>query len=552
MYVPGMGRPQLTIIGLDAATFDVIDPMLGAGELPNLARSFQNGSRGVLRSTTHPLTTQAWTTMLTGVNAGRHGMWDFTERDETGYHLRLVNGSFRRAPAIWERLSASGRRVGVINVPFTWPAQEVNGFFVAGLDAAAREYRMTYPESVATEMRRRYGTLRFDHAPPLDDAGYVDAGKMRSAIEQKLDCALWLAERFDPELLLVVFMAADHMQHYGWIEWEERGLESRVAEVYRALDGAVGRFLEYVGPDHDVMIVSDHGAGRMKGVVNINAWLAEHGWLTYADGARRMHGREAARMLLYNLFEQRRRLPQGLRNFAKQHAPGLRERAYELREFTAIDFTRTRAFAYGNMGNVVINVRGRERDGTVEPGAEYDELCAEISAKALELTDPETGERLVTAVHRRADLFEGPEIEKIPDLIVEFAQYAWAGKGNLMKRTPTMWDEITMPDSGNDHYIGTHRHEGIIALTGPSVAGGVTLAANIDDVAPTAMYLLDEQIPTDFEGRLLEEAIDPTVLDARPPEYAEAALVAVQSQQTYDAEHLGEVEGRLRDLGYIE
>jgi len=254
---------------------------------------------------------------------------------------------------------------------------------------------------------------------------------------------------------------------------------------------------------------------------------------------------------LYKLFEQRRRLPQGLRNFAKQRAPKLRERAYELREFTAIDFKRTRSFAYGNMGNVVINVRGREKDGTVEPGQEYDELCAAIAKEALELTD-QTGARMITAVHRRDDLFEGPQIEKLPDLIFEFDQYAWAGKGNLMKRTPTIWDEIKMPDSGHDHYIGTHRHEGIVAFAGPSAARGEIVGANIEDVAATAMYLLGESIPVEFEGRLLEEAIDPTRLTTQPPDYGEAARVELQAAQSYRADDVGEVEGRLRDLGYIE
>jgi predicted AlkP superfamily phosphohydrolase/phosphomutase len=549
MYLDMARAPELTVVGLDAATFDVIDPMIAAGELPNLAGLFAQGARGILRSTTHPLTTQAWTTMLTGVNAGRHGMWDFAER--AGYRLRLVNGSYRRAPALWEHLTARKRRVGIVNVPFTWPAQEVSGFQIAGIDAAAREKGMTYPDDLLAELRRRYGKLELDHALPLNRDGYIDLDRVRAAVEQKVDAALWLSERFEPELLLVVFMAADHMQHYGWLEWERQGLESRVAEVYRMLDDAVGTLTDAFGHEKNFLVVSDHGAGRMKGVVNINSWLAEHGWLTYADSKGMLRG-ELPRLVLYKLLEQRRRLPKGLRNFVKQRAPTVRDRMHELKEFTAIDFAKTSAFAYGNMGNVVINVRGREEHGIVEPGADYDKLCREIRAKALDLRHPETGELLIAEVHRRDDLFDGPELEKIPDLIFEFDHYAWAGKGNLMSRTPTMWDVIKMAESGKETYVGTHRHEGIIALRGPSVAEGRVLSANIQDVAPTIMYLLGEPIPAEFEGRLLEEAIVPALLAERPPDFVSGELVEVGAVTSYGAEAAEEVGARLRDLGYLE
>jgi predicted AlkP superfamily phosphohydrolase/phosphomutase len=392
--------------------------------------------------------------------------------------------------------------------------------------------------------------VEFDHELPLGPDGYIDVDRMGAAIEQRIDACLWLRERFEPDLLLVVFMAADHMQHYGWLEWEEQGLDSRVAAVYRHLDRAVGAFREALRPDEDLMLVSDHGAGRVRGVVNINAWLAEHGWLTYADtGVRRQ---ELPRYTLYRLLEQRRRLPRGLRKWVKQRAPMLRDRVHDLKEFVAIDFRKTRAFAFGNFGNVAINVRGREKYGTVEPGEEYDRLCEEIRAAALELVHPETGERLIAAVHRREELFYGPQLEKIPDLIFEFAGYAWSGKGNLMRQTPTIWDTIKMSESGNETYVGTHRHEGIVALAGPSAAHREIATVNIQDVAPTILYLLGEAVPADMEGRVLEEMIEPALLDAGPPEYAETGAIAVGEVQSYAADDLDEIEGRLRSLGYLE
>ena len=258
-----MARPALTVIGLDSATFDVVDPLVEGGHLPHLARLLERGASGVLRSTTHPLTPHAWSTMVTGVNAGRHGIWDFTERDATGYGLRLINGSYRRAPALWDRLAAAGRRAGVVNVPFSWPAPELDGgFAIAGMDASFREQGMTAPASLYAELRERFGPLELDHSYPLRN-GRIDLDLVRRAAEQKVQAALWLAERFEPELLFVVFMAADHVQHLGWREWEERGAESAVAGTYRILDEAVGALVEHADGG-DVLVVSDHGAGRAR------------------------------------------------------------------------------------------------------------------------------------------------------------------------------------------------------------------------------------------------------------------------------------------------
>src|SRR3712207_2860990 len=179
-----MARPRLSVIGLDAATFTVIDPLLAEGELPSLARLFAAGSRGVLRSTTHPLTPTAWTTMVTGVNPGRHGLWDFAERDETGYRLRVVNGANRRAPAVWDYLNAAGRRTGLVNVPFTSPAPELNGFVLGGFDASFADEGTAYPRDLVGDLERQFGRLELDHTFPLDDRGRVDLDLVRRAAEQ--------------------------------------------------------------------------------------------------------------------------------------------------------------------------------------------------------------------------------------------------------------------------------------------------------------------------------------------------------------------------------
>jgi predicted AlkP superfamily phosphohydrolase/phosphomutase len=540
-----VSSPDLTVIGLDSATFDVVDPMLAAGELPNLGRACREGARGVLRSTTHPLTPHAWSTIVTGVNAGRHGIWDFTERDESGYQLRLVNGSFRRAPAVWDRLAPSGRRLGIVNVPFTWPAPEVNGFAIAGFDAAAREQGLTFPASVGEELRRKYGSLELDNRFPLKN-GQFDLDLVRRAAAQKLEIVEWLAERFDPELLFVVFMAADHVHHICWQEWEADGLESPVADVYRVLDEAVGRLAELSGPEANLLIVSDHGAGPLHGVVNLNAWLAQEGFLAYASG-----GGVVGRKLLGDALELRRHLPERWRYAAKQRLPKLRDRAQERSDYTVLDWSQTRAFSYGTFGNIVLNVRGREAQGVVEPGEEYERVRDEIAARIAGLRGP-NGEQIVADVHRREDLFQGSELDKVPDLLVEFDSYAWLGKGNLKTRSDLLWDRIEIEDSEHS-YVGSHRHEGIAVLAGPAASSGASLAGELVDVAPTLLYLLGEAIPSDLEGRVLFEALRPELLDERPPQYDDAAPVEFDAQRAeLEDEGAAEVERRLRGLGYLE
>jgi predicted AlkP superfamily phosphohydrolase/phosphomutase len=537
-----MYSPQLTIIGLDAATFDVIDALIARGDLPNLTRLISAGSAGVLRSTTHPLTPNAWTTMVTGVNAGRHGIWDFTERDETGYQLRIVNGSHRRAAAIWDRLQAAGKRCGLVNVPFTWPAPRVAGFALAGFDAADRERGMTYPEEMLPELRRRFGALQLDHRFPLGKNG-LDLERVRRAAEQKVEITLSLAQQFTPDLLFVVFMAADHVQHLGWAEWEAAGPDSAVAETYRILDQAVGRLVE-AAEGSDVLLVSDHGAGRLDGVVNLNAWLSQEGFLAYDSGGQ--VGLRAAE----RAFRLRRALPEGLRYALKQRLPGLRERLYSRPEYRPIDWARTRAFAYGTFGSIVVNTRGREAEGIVAPGAEYEAVRDEIVARAATLSDP-AGVPLVSAIYRREELFDGPDLGRLPDLIVELRDYAWLGKGNLTDREGTLWDRIEIEGAEGHSYVGSHRREGIVVLTGPSAARrNERISAAIEDIAPTALYLLGQPLPAELEGRLLSEALDPRLLDSRPLEYDENE--AEYEPGLPSASTGSEVEERLRGLGYIE
>ena len=95
-----MPSPRILIVGLDGATFDLIDPWVGAGELPHLAGLLKRGARGRLASTRPSATFPAWTTLMTGVNPGQHGVFDFAQRRPGAYEITFVNSTYRRWPSV--------------------------------------------------------------------------------------------------------------------------------------------------------------------------------------------------------------------------------------------------------------------------------------------------------------------------------------------------------------------------------------------------------------------------------------------------------------------
>ena len=127
-------RPVL-VLALDGATFDVIEPMVAAGELPNLAAWIEEGQAAPLPSTTPPVTFPAWSAFMTGLEPADHGIFDFTQKHASDYRLKFVNSTDRRAASIFKRTSEAGGRVLVLGMPATHPPEPVNGLLVCGFDA---------------------------------------------------------------------------------------------------------------------------------------------------------------------------------------------------------------------------------------------------------------------------------------------------------------------------------------------------------------------------------------------------------------------------------
>ena len=144
---------RVWVIGLDGATFRVLDVFAARGWMPNLAQLMREGTSASLRSTLPPISAPAWTSFLTGCNPGKHGVYAFRGPMRGGWERPVSNGSAIRVPRIWQFLGLFGLSSGLINVPMTYPVEPLHGYLVSGMLTPDGNVAAAYPEDVQQMLR---------------------------------------------------------------------------------------------------------------------------------------------------------------------------------------------------------------------------------------------------------------------------------------------------------------------------------------------------------------------------------------------------------------
>ena len=283
---------KLLILGLDGLSPELLEELVGEGLMPNLASMLEEGVFSRLRSTVPPNSCPAWPCMATGKNPGKVGIFDLLHKD--GYSMRPVSSRMMRAEPIWHILSRSGIRVGVMNVPGTYPPEHVGGFMVTGmLTPSSRE--CLYPRGLRRALRKSLDDYPIDLIP----WGYFDDLKLiKDAIsvsQKRAELAIRLLRLTRPSFLFLVFTTPDRLLHFLWryIDpsfddfWTPRGEEVREAlkRYWRGLDALIGAIVEVFGPGL-TFVVSDHGFGPRRATFFINEWLRENGLLRLRRGLK--------------------------------------------------------------------------------------------------------------------------------------------------------------------------------------------------------------------------------------------------------------------------
>ncbi|MDR7418495.1 MAG: alkaline phosphatase family protein [Armatimonadota bacterium] len=561
-----MSAPRMLIVGLDAATPALVERWAAEGRLPTLRRLIETGAYGSLRSVPNTSSPAAWSTFATGKSPARHGILFFTMRAAGSYAQRFVNGSMRDGAGFWRLLGDAGVRVGVMNVPMTFPAEPVNGFFISGLDAPhAGHPDFAYPPDLMARLRASLGD--FVAAGSMTEAVGHDvlAGRYEQALRKLLNRmetrTRWAEHLLDterPDLMTVVYTETDGAQHFFWKLMDPRHLDhdpalaarygDAILRVYQKADEAIARLMAHFG-DGLVLVVSDHGAGLgyearefVAGALRAMRLIAyEQG-----DGARRVPARRHLARSAYRWLNPR--LPAGVRRGLRRVIPGVID-GVKAEARDRIDWTKTRAFADTAPGEIWLNVRGRQPAGIVEPGQEYDALRHEIAEALRSCVDADSGAPVVEAVWMREDLYQGPYADRAPDLYVQLK--------DTMFRAFRIGDEtIAMPrrqpTNPREVMSGGHRPDGIVILHGPAARAGSRLTgARLQDIAATILHAFGHPVPDDLDGAVLEEAFAPEWLATHPVTYGAGAAADRREVHDFTEEEAAAIQQRLRNLGYL-
>ncbi len=545
---------RLIIIGLDGATWSVLDPMRERGVMPNLTALLERSAHGTLRSTIPPVTSAAWTTMMTGCDPVRHGVFDHRYYDADAGQMKVNHSGRVKVPTFWHLLSNSGRSVVSLNVPVTYPPMKVRGVVVSGMDAPHLDAALSGSPEYAARLRAEipgYHLKVMWKRPPRDLAEITMNGQITIDVAQARAQAAELADEMVPDwsALMVQFQNLDPFQHRVWryLNVDETGIEdpamNQVAnEVMRGFDTAIGRLCELAAKRNAaVLVVSDHGFGPCLGRIHVNRVLID-------AGLARLPG------VAGQLWKKSQRIGDQIKLWSEKRLdPEARSATFDqsVAAQFPFDWKRTLAFAphQDTAGMIYLNSASRKAGAPLQTNRQVDDARVAVAQALSEAVHPETGSRLFPRVIDVASTYRvDPAREGCPDVIAMPDEAYWVrtklapGKGYLEA-------DPTLP--------GTHRPEGVVSLCAPGVMPGRTVKADLRDIAPTILSLFGLLTPVHVEGRPLAatqgqhaHVVQQTRID--PPETLFSGPHHRENEFAYTAEEQAIIEQRLSDLGYLE
>lgn len=478
LIIPPLIQPmmKLVVVGLDGASFELLDPWIEEGILPNLKKVKEEGVWADQESVLPPVTSPNWKAYATGKNPGKLGIFWWENIDFKKQKVYYPTERKFKHKEIWNYLGDNGFRVGIMGMPTTYPPHEVNGFLVSGGPDAGDE-NFTYPDDLEKRLKKEYD---FKIRPDVFIRSNPDraAKEIHKIIKAKCNAALDLADEYDVDFLQLTIFRINVLQHFFWDD-------EKTKRAWKTIDKNIGRILDSA---ENVLFMSDHGCNKIEHVFNINTWLENEGYLktniTFSDALKVLNlDREKLAKISDSLHLQRlirKLLPKSIIESVPTEEGVVKKEG----KTSKLDWENTKVFASGQ-GPIYINPKVENKE----------ELKKEIIDKLESLKHPDTGKSIIKKVHRREEIYEGEYVEEAPDLIIDQEKGIHI-TGGLGKEGVFQF---------NEKWKGENKKYGLFAAIGKDIGKkGKLEDVSILDLAPTIIDYFGINIPSDMDGKNLQ------------------------------------------------
>lgn len=451
------------MIGLDCADPELVFDQFKE-ELPNLQKLINRGISGKLRSVIPPITIPAWLSMMTGKSPGSLGLYGFRHRKGNSYtDIWIANPRLIKSPTVWDILAKSTRKTCLFAFPPSYPPFPINGNLISCFLTPSAERNYTHPPELKEELEQIAGPYIPDIDFRTEDRDAVKE-QLFLMLENHMKMIKYLIKEREWDFFVFVDIGVDRVHHAFWkyhdsthhLHEPNSKYKNVIRDYYKAVDKHVGEILNLVGSDTIILVTSDHGVKPMRGAFCINEWLINEGYL-------RLKKRPIKPIPL---------------------------------EKADVDWKKTKAWAWGGYySRVFLNVKERESQGNINPKNFKKEL-KKLQEKFGSIKDI-TGRTMKNIIINPEEYYSSPKGD-YPDLMVIFDDLYWRAAGTVGHNSLYLPENDTGPDDA------MHDWDGIFILYDRTKEyNGKKVNAKIEDIAPTILYLLGEEIPTNMEGRVI-------------------------------------------------
>ena len=509
-----MGENKTIVVGIDGAHFELIDPWIEEGELPNLKKMKEEGCWADMEVCLPPVTSPNWKCYSTGKNPGKLGIFWWENIDKENKKVYYPRDRKNKQKEIWDYLSEAGKKVFVIGTPTTYPPKEVNGIMISGGgDAIQKNY--THPPELEEELEEEYNyRVHPKHKISLDEK--QAAKEMQELIGLRFKVAKDYMQKDDFNFVQITTFYSNMIQHFLWNSEETK-------KAWKIIDRHVGDLLEM--EDHNLIIMSDHGSNKIETAFNINTWLHKEGYLKYNINYRFTKFLEKLGVNRKNIGKLLSKL--GLIDFLKKHIPkgldlSLPSETGEIKregKSDKIDWERSDAIASGQGPIYILNEKVKD----------------EIKEKLSEVRGP-NGKKVLRNIYEKEEIYSGEYMDEAPDLIMDQEKGVHI-LGGIGKKDVFGFGE---------KWKAENKKHGLFIAHGPNIKQkGKIENISILDLAPTMLRINGIKKPSSMDGNVLTKSVVNV-----PNELEEVDDSSLEKTETNSQP--SEIKSRLKDLGYTE